>query len=111
MTGHKMSDGNSSDDNRVLPFIAKRPPVREIIAPNNKPRAGGVCKRTPQLIREIAGTINSLVLKKKMLCKAFARFKALQNEYLELIDELEKLNVEIMNKNQLTASDLSDTSL
>lgn len=62
-------------------------------------------------MREIIGKINSLVLKKQRLLKAFTRFKELQNECMDLIDKLERSGIELMDKSHLLASDLSDSSL
>lgn len=62
-------------------------------------------------MREIIGKINSLVLKKQRLLKAFTRFKELQNECMDLIDKLERSGIKLMDKGHLLASDLSDSSL
>jgi hypothetical protein len=59
---------NRKSKKRTLSFLpSSASPIDEIMATNNHPRAGGICKKDPQLMREIVGEINSLVLKKQKL--------------------------------------------
>jgi hypothetical protein len=70
-----MSSGTSTNRKsrkRTLSFLpSSASPIEEIMATNNHPRAGGICKKDPQLMREIIGEINSLVLKKQKLLNSF----------------------------------------